>query len=139
MNFGDDMASTLVELREVAEDNMRDSCTITRPGTGKGPWNDTTGEYDPPPRATIYTGKCRVQIQSDNATDNEAGEREGSTQTYVLQLPVLTSGDVAVNDVAELTECVNDPSLIGRMFTVKGRHGKSQATARRLRVEEGVG
>jgi hypothetical protein len=57
----------------------------------------------------------------------------------VLQLPVATSGDVAVNDVVELTACVNDPSLVGRKFTVKGRHGKSQATARRLLVTEGVG
>lgn len=141
VDFGDDMASTLAELREMAESNMRDECTITRAGEGKGPWNEAEGDYDPPPRTTIYSGKCRVQIASvmGDAKSVDAGERDGTTQGSVLQLPVLTSGDVAINDVVELTECVNDPSLIGRMFTIKGRHGKSQATARRLRVEEGVG
>lgn len=129
----------LAEFRADAESNMRDACTISRAGKGNGPFNEATGHYDPPARETIYSGKCRVQIVSDSPSDTNAGEREGARQTYVLQLPVLTSGDVAVNDVVELTTCVNDPSLEGRKFTVAGRHGKSQATARRLRVTEVTG
>lgn len=117
---------------------MTDACTITRAATGKGEWNEETGQYDPLPPTVIYEGKCRIQIASvmGDASSVGAGERVGTTQGSVLQLPVLESVDVAVNDVVKVTACVNDPSLVDREFTVEGRHGKSQATARRLRVEE---
>lgn len=142
MSFGDDMASTLVELREMAEDNMRDAVLITRVDPdAPAPQMDDQGQYPEPARLTVYVGKCRLQIASvmGEASSVDAGERDGTTQGAVLQLPVLASGDVSVNDVAELTACVHDPSLVGRKFTVAGRHGKSQATARRLRVIEVTG
>lgn len=128
----------LAQFRADAEANMVDTCIITRAIPGNGEWNPETGQYDPLPPTTIYTGKCRIQIASvmGDASEFTAGEREGATQGSVVQLPVLASTEVAVNDVVKVTECVNDPSLVDREFTIAGRHGKSQATARRLRMEE---
>lgn len=137
--LGDDIAWALPQLREQAESNMRDQCTITRASLGNGDWNPETGQYHPRPSVTVYTGKCRIQIVSENSTDTDAGGREWSTQASVIQLPVLASTEVAVNDVVKVTACDNDPSLIDREFTIAGRHGKSQATARRLRMEEVTG
>ncbi len=135
-------------FKQDAESNFHDTCTITRKGTGTGEFNNETGQYDDPPRTTIYGptvaphfGKCRLQVRSisSGSTDSNAGEREAGVQESELQLPVDEStGNVAVGDVAEMVTCVMDPSLVGRQFTIASRHGKSQASARRLRVEEGT-
>jgi hypothetical protein len=71
--LADDIAAALPGLRTEAERLMLDACTITRAATGKGPFNETTGKYDTPAPTTPYTGKCRVQITSDNPTDTNAG------------------------------------------------------------------
>ena len=120
---------------------MVDTCTITRAGAGKGTFNNTTGQYDPPDRIPVYTGKCRIQDKSviAGSSSSEVGERAVIVQGWELQLPVLDSGDVATNDVSHIDTCVSDPSLGGREFTVSARHGKSQATSRRLRVIEVTG
>ena len=139
--LADDIAWALPQLRAEAERNMTDTCTITRAGVGKGPWNDATGQYDTPARVTIYTGKCRVQIKSVVASSSrqDAGERAGIAQELELQLPVVGTEGVAIHDVATVTGASLDASLVGRMFTVTARHEKSQATARRLRVIEVTG
>lgn len=138
--LGDDIAWALPQLRAEAESQMRDTCTITRAGTGKGPFNQTTGQYDKPPRVTVYTGKCRVQIKSviASGSDASAGERVGTVQELELQLPVAGTDGIAIHDVAKILTSAHDDSLVDREFTVTARHEKSQATARRLRVSEGT-
>lgn len=139
-DFGTVLTQTTLELRAIAESNMTDTCIITRAGQGKGPWNEATGQYDPPADVTIYSGKCRLQIKSvANASDSNAGDRQATVQEAEWQGPVLGTETVAINDVIKMQTCVLDPSLEDREFTVKGRHGKSQATTRRLRVEEVTG
>lgn len=146
--LADDIAAALPGLRVEAERNMTDTCTITRAGTGKGPWNESTGQYDPPARVTVYGpsiaphfGKCRLQIQSitNAASGSSSGDRTVTTQGDVLQLPVSETGHIVVNDVARMNVVVQDPDLVDHEFTVRGRHGKSQATSRRLPVEEVTG
>lgn len=138
--LADDIAAALPGLRVEAERNMTDACTITRAGVGKGPWNESTGQYDAPARTTIYTGKCRVQIKAIIASSSESdvGERASIAQEFELQLPVSGTGAVSIHDVAEVTVAAHDDSLVGRKFTVTARDEKSQATARRLRVIEGT-
>lgn len=140
MTFGDDMTSTLIELRQMAEENMLDACIITRadPDAPAPEMNPETGQYPEPARIAVYEGKCRMQ-DADSDKDVNAGERRGKVEDQELQLPVLASVDVAVNDVVKVTDCVNDPSLVEREFTIIGRHGKSQATSRRLRMTEVTG
>lgn len=138
--LADDIARALPEFRALAESLMVDTCTITRedPNAVRGPIDPETNQYPPVPRIIIYTGKCRIQGKSIIAasTAADSGERAVVTQGSELQLPVLESVPVAINDVAHIDSCVNDPSLTGREYTISARHGKSQATARRLRVIE---
>lgn len=142
-DFAAAIAQVTMEGRALAESNMTDTCIITRvdPDAEPGEPDPDTLAYPDPPRITVYEGKCRLQVRSivANASSSDAGERQTTVQESELQLPVATSGDVAVTDVAKMLTCVLDPSLVDHEFTVKGRHGKSQATARRLRVEEVTG
>lgn len=142
-DFGSILTQATLELRALAESNMTDTCIITRvdPDAVPGTMDPVTLQYPTATRLTIYSGPCRLQIKSivANASESQAGERQTTVQESELQLPVATSGDVAVTDVARILTCPLDPSLVGREFTIKGRHGKSQATARRLRVQEATG
>lgn len=140
-DFASAVDQALTEGRELIESLMQDACTITRAGTGSGPWNESTGQYDKPARTTVYSGKCRLQVKAvvASSTTESAGDRAGIAQELELQLPVAGTDSVAVRDVAEITSAVSDASLVGRNYTVSARHEKSQATARRLRVITGTG
>lgn len=139
-DFASAIAQVTNEGRALAESLMTDTCTITRAGVGKGPWNESTGQYDSPAPTTVYSGKCRVQIMSGiPASRPTTGDRSTTLQETVLQLPVTSTESIAVNDVATIVAAVSDASLVGRQFTVYARHEKSQATARRLRVIEVTG
>lgn len=147
-DFAAIITQTVADGRALIQSLMTDTCTITRAGIGKGPFNEATGQYDPPPRTEVYGpstaphfGKCRLQIKSivANASDNTAGDRRAIVQESELQLPVSGTDDIAIGDTAEMLTSVNDPALVERVYTIAARHQKSQATARRLRVEEVAG
>lgn len=142
-DFATAIAQVTLEGRTLAESNMTDRCIITRedPDAEQGEPDPDTLEYPPLDRITVYEGKCRLQVRSivSNASTSDAGERQTTVQETEWQGPVATSGGVSVNDVIKMQTCALDPSLADHEFTVKGRHGKSQATSRRLRVEEVTG
>lgn len=135
------LESALAAGRAAAEDQMVDTCTITRPGEGKGPWNDETGQYDPSPPVVVYSGPCRVQVPGEVAGPRAAlaGEREWTLQSVVVMLPVAGSQSVRVGNTVHMDTGVHDPALLGREFAVRALHHKSHATARRLRCEEPTG
>ena len=141
-DFATQVAIGLSEGRALAESLMTDTCTITRedPEAPEPEPDPDTLVIPPKARITVYSGKCRVQIKSiiATSTESDAGERQSTTQEFELQLPVDGTADVSKNDVAEVITASNDDSLVGRMFTVTARHEKTHATARRLRVIEGV-
>lgn len=127
--------------RELAESIMVDTCVVTRPGVGTVTFDNTDGQYTYPVRVTVYAGKCRIQVTSliANSSSPQSGERQTTIQGSELQLPVAGTDTVSVNDVIEITAAPNDAALVGRKFTVVARHEKTQATSRRLRVEEATG
>lgn len=133
-----DPQALLQRGRAAAERLMVDTCRIVRLGE-RGPMNPGTLKYDQP-SATVYEGKCQVQVRtaSFTAAESTAGERAIRVQTPEVKLPVTGSEGVAPGDIVEIIEAPNDTSLEGREFTVTGRHEKSFATARRLKVREGV-
>lgn len=146
--LGDDIAQALPYLRAQAESLMIDTCIITRPGAGKGEFNEATGKYDAPARVTIYGpgiephhGKCQLVVQSatNSASPSNSGDRTAIVQGDVLKLPVIGTGDVSNGDVAKMVTSPTDPSLVDREFTVTGRHAMTNATARRLPVKEVAG
>lgn len=126
-------ATVLARGRAAAERGMVDSVTITRK-TGVTT-NDLTGAVTPTVDA-IYGGKCRVQQATAQGNRTDAGEVSVIVLGLQLQLPIVGSELVARGDVVVVDACANDSSLVGRTFTVRDLHHKSEATARRLTCEE---
>lgn len=114
---------------------MVDTCTVTRAGEGRGPWNEDTMDYDPPPSTTVYTGPCRVQLSAAMANTPEAGERVLVVQRATVSVPITATG-VAVGDTVTITAAEHDPDLAGNVYRVRSLFAKTHATARRLEVEE---
>jgi hypothetical protein len=160
-------ANEIAEDRAIAEAQMIDVCTISMPGVGKGPFNETTMKYDTPARVIVYgpgavdketlepllpdstlnkailAGKYRIQVRSDinsNAVEAVVAEHEWTYRTATMQLPILGSGHLESNYVANIVTCTYDDSLTGRQFNLQAEtKGKSQATHRRFRIRELMG
>lgn len=126
--------SALARGRRSAERGMTDTWLITRATTGTTAPNGVVTRTP----ATIYNGPGRMQQSpaGGNGTENTIAAAEVRTTVLVLQLPVATSGDVQVGDVAQLAASGNDPARVGRTYTITGMPGKTDATARRFAVEE---
>lgn len=126
-------ASVLARGRAFALAGFIDTCTITRvtsvvtdPDTG----------VQTPTTETVYEGVCRVQQRSPGgARPADAGEAYLLMLQMELQLPNSATG-IVVGDVATITASVNDVDLVGREFRVRELAHKSEATARRIGVEE---
>lgn len=136
----------LEEHRADAEEAMVDTCRITRPGEGTGPFNQETGEYDPPEPIEVYGpataprfGKCKLKVTNVATQNAGAGEQQVVIQRTELHLPVVGSEDVRVNQTATMVRCIHDAAAEGRVFGIRGLHHESWATARRLDVEEPTG
>ena len=132
--IGDDIAAMLPELREQAESLMFDACSITRPGEGKGTWNESTGQYDPPAPVTVYAGKCKVQTGEVVVSTADVAGREAFIVASRLDLPVVGSEGVQQGDTATITASALDVALVGQVFTVQSTHIGTAKTARRLPV-----
>lgn len=122
---------------------MIDECVITAPGEGKGPFNEETGQYDAPPRVTVYEGPCRIQVRSDinsNAVEAVVAEHEFTYRTGTLQLPIHGTGDIRPDYIATVTRCPLDESMVGREYNMQAEtKGKTHATHRRYRIRELIG
>lgn len=160
-------AREIAEDRAIAEANFIDVCRITKPGVGKGVFDKTTGQYDTPPRIVVYgpgavddttgepvteatelgrailAGKYRIQVRSDinsNAVEAVVAEHEWTYRTATMQLPILGTGHLRSDYVAEIVTCSYDPELVGHVFNLQAEtKGKSQATHRRFRIRELMG
>lgn len=128
------VAATVTRGQALAESLMSDTCTITRAGTGAPVMNEDTGEYTDPPRTTIYTGKCRIQVRGLVAQDVEVGDQQRGIAPFELQLPVSAVG-VRRNDVAHIDSSV-DVDMVDREFRVTAPFGKTHMTMRRAPCEE---
>lgn len=130
-------AALLARARIAAERGMVDTCRIRR-RTGSTT-DRTTGEItatylDPDP----YTGPCRVQQASATAGDAQVGEATVLVVGRVLQLPVVASAAVRADDEVTFPAVAasSDPALLSKQFTVKAEFGKTDASSRRLGIEE---
>jgi hypothetical protein len=130
----------LAILRGLAEEAMRSTCTITRPGTGTKTWDETTGRYTFTDDDVVYEGPCKVQDNGRSITDAEAGDSEVGVNSASLHLPIDAAGSGAVrrDDLAVITGNPEDPALVGRRFIAQAGHSATAKTARRIPVEEVV-
>lgn len=126
--------SAVLQGRAAAEAIMRDSCTITRVTGEPGPINEETGEREPAPTTTVYSGKCRVQTYEPQESTPDSGAHTYTVQRYAIHVPVGTPAQV--DDDITITASVMDPDLVGRRYVVTALLHKSFATANRLAVEE---
>lgn len=116
---------------------MVDACTITRV---TGSTTDRTTLVRVETRATIYDGPCRVQELLAFSRETRPSDDVQVLGRYrVLQLPVVGSEDIQIGDDVTITACVNDPDMVGQVLRVRDQSGKTDATSRRIGIEEMTG
>lgn len=125
-------ASVLARGRAAALAGMVDTCTIVR--VANGAVDENTGRIAQTEQ-TIYSGVCRVQNQRAQSRAEEVGEDRALLLPMEIQLPATVTG-LCVGDRITITASINDADLVGRVFMVRDLAHKSEATARRVRVEE---
>ena len=89
-------------------------------------------------RTTVYAGRAKVQSYEPYEQERRAGGATVVIQRVRVDLPVgaLT---VKPGDVVTVTECADDPGLVGRTYRVPGNAPyKTLATAYRVFVDEVV-
>lgn len=118
---------------------MVDTCVIRRE---TGSTTDRTTGQPTPTYTQIYpatgsAGPCRVQEIFGFARETSPSPDQTQLARYrILQLPVATSLGVQSGDLVEMVTCVNDPDLVGVVMVLRDQSGKTEATSRRLGMEE---
>lgn len=120
--------------RRMAEGKMRDTCRITR--AGEKVWDEASMTYKPAAPQTVYEGKCGLLNPYRAPTTASTPGQVQTVQLARLSLPVEESLGVKEGDKVEYLTSESDPDLPGTHFTVAGGAHQSDATARRLPVEE---
>lgn len=126
-------ASVLARGRLAAAAGMVDACVIRR-RTG-GTADPITG-YPTQPYTVLYTGKCRVQQAVAIARPHDVGENRVYVVRFDLQLPMVGTEGLRVDDEVTVTASVNDADLVNRVFVVLELAHKTEATARRVGIIE---
>jgi hypothetical protein len=124
--------STVYSGRAAAERLMTDACTVQRQ-TGQSMSEVTL--VVTPTYSTIYTGNCRVKIDSAGDLGVDIGARAGSVRDYIVSVPVSATV-FAVDDLVTITASPLDPSQVGLTLRILGALHGSQITARRFRCQE---
>lgn len=97
----------------------------------------TVGTVVTPTYATVYTGACRVQAAAANwAGPTDVAEAALRLASFELQLPVVGSEGLRIDDRVTILTCLNDTDLVNRVFTITGASRKSHATTRKLPLLE---
>lgn len=125
-------ASVLARARAFAQGGFIDTCRITR--RTNGTVDENTGRIAQPVQV-LYEGVCRVQNQRAQSRAEEVGEDRPLLLPLEIQLPMAVTG-LRVGDDVAITASVNDADLVGRTFQIRDPAHKSEASARRIRVEE---
>lgn len=116
--------------RTAAERLMVDTCKVEHP-TGASTTSDAGAvvlTY-----ATIYTGRCRVELVGAGSTAlREVGDQQASVLSIQVQLPIDGSEGIHVRDRVTILRASNDSDLLGRVFRVSQPAPSSDAAARLL-------
>ncbi len=85
---------------------------------------------------SVYTGRCRVQQKGIQGQDADVGEAALVLLRLEVQVPVVGTEGLMVDDRVTVTASAHDPDLVGRAFTIRDLAHKTHATARRVQVQE---
>lgn len=128
-------ASVLAMGRTAAAAGMVDTCEIRRV-TG----TVTSGGHVTQTTTQIYSGPCRLQeLTGFSRETHPSPDQLVLARNRTLQLPVVGSEGVLVGDLVEITACPNDPDMAGAQMIVRDLSGKTEATVRRLGVDQLTG
>ncbi len=120
--------------RRQAEALMLDTCRI-RHVTGNTT-DPVTGVVTPTYGPVLYQGKCKLQSQQPFPSNPDAGERQWTTSSLYLHLPVAVLAAAVVPGLfVEILTSV-DAVNVGRGFRVRSNDRKTLQTAIRVLVEE---
>lgn len=128
-------ARALARGRTAAEALMVDTCTIQHK-TGEA--TDLDVGTTTPAYATVYAGKCKVQVSSQHAgsaTSRDVGQAGRLIGELEVHVPVSATG-LQPDDLVTVTASALDPDLVGRTFRLRGMAHKSFLTARRFPMIE---
>jgi hypothetical protein len=129
--------STIARGRAMSDSLMPDTCRITKAGVGQGPLNEETGEYDAPPRVTVYEGPFRSRGVNVMPGESTSAGQILIEQDAAIALPMNGSGAVTKNHILEWITSTFDPALVGVKVRIQGPSGRtSHSVARRFRIEE---
>jgi hypothetical protein len=125
------MESALYRGRRMIEGRMVDMCVVRR---RTGQTTAPTGVITPT-FSTVYTGKCRIQADSETGAERDVGQARIMITRLTLQIPIAAP---ALKDGDEVTISVSlyDDRLVGRKYTVRDVPAKTEATARRVGMIE---
>lgn len=127
-------ASVVARGRVAAEAGMTDTCIIRRKTSQS---TDPDTGVTTPVYSTSYTGVCRVQIRGRGVSRSEedVGEAYLLLLQVEVQLPMSVVG-LEVDDEVAIDSSLNDPDLVGRVFSVRDLNHKTDATSRRVGCQE---
>lgn len=128
-------SSITLRGRTKAEALQVDTCTIKR---RTGEVTDIDTGVVTPAYTVVYSGQCRLKLSVATARPADVGQAQVFMQHPILSLPATTTG-VQVDDVVTITASALMPSLVGRVFHVRGLAGSSHMTAARFEVMEVMG
>lgn len=124
--------------RPTAEGKHTATGTITRPASGATvTFDETAGRVVIPDPTTIYTGPMGVRRLDTNliGIPMVAGDREQIVRLYRVAVPVTVTA-VEGNDIVTVTECADDPAVVGRPLRVRDVRVGSVAWERLLMCED---
>jgi hypothetical protein len=126
-------ADLLLRGRAKAEEQMVDTCTITRPD-GVTVTDPDTGEVTEV-GSEVYAGKCKVQSKDSATSSPDAGGHSFVVVSRQVHIPA-NAADVQDGDVVTITSSLLNAFTVGKMYRVEGFTPDSFETAARLPVKE---
>lgn len=107
--------------RPVVDGTQTATCTIRKPGGTRGPFDQTTGEYQITPNPAHYDGPCRLQMMPALEQNPVTGDEQVPTATYLVTIPWDASPELAVDDVVTFIDPgpEGDPTLAGVAMRVR--------------------
>lgn len=136
-------ADLLLRGRAKAEEQMVDTCTITRldgstitdPDTGEVTQGGTVIYPTADHIAAGNPGKCKVQSKDSATASPDAGGHTFVVVSRQVHIPA-NAADVKDGDVVTITESLLNAFTVGKQYRVEGFTPDSFDTAARLPVKE---
>lgn len=104
----------------VAKKTMTGRCEISLPGDGRLVLNKATGISERPAVAPTYDDVCRIQVLNAQDSTTVVAEQTQTTIAYLVAISLTDEGanDISLAHVVHVTECTEDPSLVGKRLLV---------------------